>query len=403
MYSKGLQNTLNMEKLRVSELNTAGCRHLLYKSLELPTWCDMARLDRIEIEGYKSIQKMELSLNALNIFIGANGAGKSNFISFFQLLNSIMEKSLQFYVGKKAGADSLLHFGVKHTKKISAKLNFGMNGYFIELEPSVSGGLVFGKEEFFFDGIYGPTSRTSRGHSETLADEFLKQTGTTRSIAQHVVAALSSWKLYHFHDTSDSAPVKQSCQLNDNASLRRDASNLPAFLYLLKMMSEKEYENIRQAIQLVAPSFDDFMLRPNPLDPGTIQLEWREKNSDYPFRAHHLSDGTLRFICLATLLLQPSPPSMILIDEPELGLHPYAITVLASMLKAASERVQVLLSTQSISLLNEFQPEDIVVVDKHDGASVFKRPDVPSLTSWLEDYSLGELWEKNIIGGRPAR
>jgi len=183
--------------------------------------------------------------------------------------------------------------------------------------------------------------------------------------------------------------------------LRSDAGNLAAFLYLLQKTSSTHYEVIRDTIRLVAPFFDDFVLRPMPENENKIRLEWREIGSDHPFLAHHLSDGTLRFICLATLLLQPKMPSTILIDEPELGLHPYAINVLASLMRSASKRSQLIVSTQSVTLVNQFEAEDLLVVDRKDHATTIERVDPERLTEWLEDYALGDLWEKNVLGGRP--
>ena len=162
------------------------------------------------------------------------------------------------------------------------------------------------------------------------------------------------------------------------------------------------YQNIRDAVRLAAPFFDDFKLRPVTANPELIQLEWTQIGSDYPFRPSQLSDGTLRFICLATALLQPKPPATMLFDEPELGLHPYALTLLASLFKqAAKSGGLVILCTQSAALLNEFEPEDVIVVDRQDGQSTFRRLDRANLSEWLENYGLGELWQKNIFGGRP--
>jgi predicted ATPase len=139
------------------------------------------------------------------------------------------------------------------------------------------------------------------------------------------------------------------------------------------------------------------------LSKDNIEIEWTERESDVPMKAHQLSDGTIRFMCIAALLLQPDPPTTIIIDEPELGLHPYAITVLAGLLKSASKRVQVIVSTQSVPLVNEFEADDLIVVDREENQSVFRRPDPTALKDWLEEYSLGELWEKNVFGGRPTR
>lgn len=358
-------------------------------------------LNKVEIKGYKSIKELTLELKGINILIGANGAGKSNLISFFKLLNELVEKRLQFFVGTKGGANSFLHHGRKVTDSISARFHFGLNEYYFTLAPTDSNTLIFKSEELIFKGAFyssRPTSSLGSGHSESLATDAYNKGG---KIAGYVIPELQSWKVYHFHDTSDSAPCKQPCEINDNLYLRGDASNLPAFLFLLKDKYPKHYANIVETIQLVTPFFDDFLLRPMATNPSQIQLEWREKDSDFPFRATNLSDGTLRFICLVALLLQPNLPSLIILDEPELGLHPYAISILAQLLKHISAKSQILISTQSVTLINHFSPEDVIAVDKHNGQSVFHRLDGLQIEQWMETYSLGELWEKNTFGGRP--
>ena len=216
-----------------------------------------------------------------------------------------------------------------------------------------------------------------------------------------MVPSVRNWRVYHFHDTGPQAPPKQTSDLNDNDRLRSDAGNLAAFLYLLQERYAAHYALIRSAVRQVFPRFDDFALRPNPLNPDTIRLEWRERDSDYRFGPHQLSDGTLRFICLATLLLQPTLPSTVLIDEPELGLHPSALGVLASLVRSASARTQIIMTTQSVTLLDEFEPEQVITVDRVEGASVFERLEADSLAVWLERYTLGEIWEKNVVGARP--
>jgi predicted ATPase len=352
-------------------------------------------LDRIEIEGFKSIRQLRLDLKPLNVLIGANGAGKSNFISLFGLLRHLIEGRLQVYVAQSGGADALLHFGRKTTSKLKLELTLGEFGYAVELVPSNADNL------FFLAEHYGDPNETwtSAGHSES---RLLTELHAPRVPPKKILLRLQGWRVYHFHDTSASAKVKQTGDLGDNEALRADASNLAAFLFLLRTKHPENYRRIVSTIRLVAPFFDDFRLRPSPFNEQKIQLEWSERSSDAYFNAHALSDGTLRFICLATLLLQPDLPSLILIDELELGLHPYAIQVLAGLVRSASEKTQVILSTQSVSLVNQFAPEDLVVVDRSDGASVFRRLSAEDTKDWLEGYSLGELWEKNVFGGRPG-
>jgi predicted ATPase len=259
--------------------------------------------------------------------------------------------------------------------------------------------MIFSRECLWWNksGDWQPHS----GHFESYLEA---QKGRT-NIWDYVVPPMRSWRAYHFHDTSDSATVKQVHGINDNEYLRADARNLAAFLFRLKNHHEAHYRRIVKTIQLVAPFFGDFHLRPTVDNKEKIQLEWAEAGQDVPFTASALSDGTLRFICLATVLLQPEEymPAAILIDEPELGLHPFAITVLGGLMKSAANKHQMIISTQSVELVNEFEADDLIVVDKAGGASTFKRPDTGALQEWLAEYSLGDLWKKNLLGGRPTR
>jgi predicted ATPase len=199
--------------------------------------------------------------------------------------------------------------------------------------------------------------------------------------------------------------LKKTADLDDNRFFRADAANLASFLYLLQQLHQPEYQLIRKTVQRVAPFFDDFHLEPLRLNPTKIKLEWVHRSTDSYFDATSMSDGTLRFICLCTLFLQPAAyrPSVILVDEPELGLHPYAITMLANLIKAAATETQIIVSTQSALLLDHFQPEDVLVADLEQGSTTLKRLQSQDLADWLEDYSLGQLWEKNQFGGRPTR
>lgn len=360
---------------------------------------DSSQLSKLVLTGYKSIAQCDLELGSLNVLIGANGVGKSNFIGFFRLIKQVLDQQLQVSVSEAGGPDALLHFGRKKTEELKAELFFGNNGYKFRLKPTQDNRMMFAHEALWWNahGDWRPTS----GHFESYAEEQKRRT----QIYQHVVPTMRSWRVYHFHDTSHSALVKQFHGINDNEYLRDDARNLAAFLYRLKQHHEAQYRRIVKSIQMVAPFFGGFHLRPAVDNKESIQLEWTEAGQDVPFNASALSDGTLRFICLATVLLQPEEfmPATILIDEPELGLHPFAIAVLGAMMKSTAQRHQLIASTQSVELVNEFDAEDLIVVDKQSGASTFNRPNVAALQEWLTEYSLGELWKKNILGGRPTR
>ncbi|OZB79026.1 MAG: chromosome segregation protein SMC [Halothiobacillus sp. 13-55-115] len=366
----------------------------------------MPALNTISVKGFKSIASIEkLKLGAINVVIGPNGSGKSNFIGVFSFLHAIREGRLQDYVIKAGGADKVLYFGSKVTKQLQIHISFQdeTNQYEISLEPTDADELV-PQSEFAY---YWNKSKFAHPMAKGLP-RVGKEAGISSQIstvvASYVRDHLDSWRLYHFHDTSSTSPMKKTADVNDNRFLRPDGSNLAAFLYYLRERHETSYSLIRRTVQRVAPFFDDFQLEPQKLNPDKIRMEWRHKGSEAYFDASALSDGTLRFIALTTLLLQPESyrPSVILVDEPELGLHPYAITLLASLIRQASVTTQVIISTQSPFLLDQFNPEDVLVADRVDGGTKFSRLDPEKLDTWLDSYSLGQLWEKNELGGRPG-
>ena len=354
-------------------------------------------LKEINIEGFKSIKELNLSLNPINILIGSNGVGKSNFISFFKLVNNIYEKRLQQY-SLKTGADNLLHYGRKQTDEIKGYLGFGSNAYSFVLQHNDSGGLFIGEEQ----SIYYPAPNNTSFWSANIQESQIKTSDRIRD--RFLRGHLESYKIYHFHDTSTAAPLRTPSKTDDNRSLKEDGDNLAAYLYFLQEKFPKNFKRIEKTIQSIAPFFERFNLAPDRLDETRIKLEWSEL--DHPeayFDASHLSDGSLRFIALTTLLLQPNLPSVIIIDEPELGLHPVAINKLAGLIKSASQKnCQIIVSTQSVNLLNNFDPEDIITVDKSEDQSTFNRLDSSNLENWLSDYSIGELWTKSVIKGQPV-
>jgi len=343
------------------------------------------QLRNINIKGFKSIKESNIELDMLNVLIGSNGAGKSNFISVFTLLNNVIKTELQTYISACGGANTFLFNGSKETTSIHLDFAFGSNSYGFVLSRTDN-------DTFYFNSECFGDKNISSGHFESKREKGIGN-------------GIDYWRVYHFHDTSKNARIKTSCDLVDNMYLQFDAGNLAAFLLRLKNEYRNNYDNIIKTIQLIAPYFSDFILVPSN-GSGKILLRWRQVGSDDVFNANQFSDGTLRFICLAVLLLQPKElqPETIIIDEPELGLHPYAITIFSELAKKSAYDKQIILSTQSVDLLSEFEPKDIIVVDRNIEGSVFKRLNEGELKEWLEnDYSLGELWKKNILGGRLSK
>jgi len=335
----------------------------------------------VTIEGFKSIRSIkDFPLRPINILIGANGSGKSNFLEAFVFLQEAQAGRMDFYVSKHGGADRLLHYGSKTTQEIKVALD-------------------------------SPHFRSLVAHYGYVAGDNL-----AGNLAGNLAAAILEWSFvnraapsflrYQFHDTGFHSPLKKTNDLNNNNRfLFPDGSNLASFLFLLKQRYRESYDLIRKTVGLVAPFFEDFHLEPQALNPETIKLEWKHKRSDREWDSSELSDGTLRFIALATLFLQPVElrPSVILVDEPELGLHPNAIELLYSLIRQASFETQVIAATQSPMLLDCFNPEDILVANRVEGATTIERLKPERLAEWLNDYSLGQLWEKGELEGKPTK
>ena len=349
-------------------------------------------LNRIIIDGYKSIHHVDLELRPINILIGSNGVGKTNFISFFRLINIIYEQRLYNYTMQNS-AERLFHYGRKQTKALKGYLEFGDNAYGVTLQARDNGSLFIAEESSYY--------QLSCYSMSNIDESYIKDSTTYRD--KWLREYLQSYKIFHFHDTSKGAPLRSSANINDNRFLKTDGSNLPAFLYMLQEKYPKTLKRIELTIRSVMPYFGNFALAPSLLDESQINLQWSDmENNEKYFDANDLSDGSIRFIALATLLQQPTLPKVIIIDEPELGLHPTAIVKLAGMIKSVASRdCQVIISTQSVNLINNFDAEDIITVDRKDRQSSFNRLNNDTLQSWLNDYSLGELWTKSIINGQP--
>jgi predicted ATPase len=351
-------------------------------------------MDYIEINGYKSIKDARIELAPINILIGANGSGKSNFISFFDFLNRLYNRKLNEYVALKGGDNKILHKGKKNTDIISFKMEFdgAQNGYSATLESGTDG-FVFIRENLIYRGNPKDISRAG-------SEAHIKTTDNFR--AKYIIKYLNGFRKYHFHDTSSNSPFSKYSNIeNDVYYFYEDGMNLASFMYHIQENNKIVYNRIIKNIQSIAPYFSDFYFAPNKED--NVKLLWTDKYSDVVFGFNDLSDGTLRFIALSVLFLQPDLPDTIIIDEPELGLHPSAIAKLAGMIKSVSDRgCQVIVATQSTDLISHFLPEDIITVDQVNGETIFTRLSSDNLHHWLEDYTIDELWKRNIIpGGQP--
>ncbi len=369
----------------------------------------MQLLKRIRLVGWKSIKDQTLDLTSLTLVIGANGAGKSNLLTLFKMLNAMFANTPGFrnYVAQSGYADSLLHYGVKQTPIAEIELTFsthtGDTTYFARWAAAARGALIFAEErvEFLRTGSPKPIILDlGAGHPETNLLRFADEGDQTASVALQL---LRGCRLFHFHDTSDQSAARRPCYIGATRFLLHDAGNLAAMLYLFREQHPTADRRITATVRQMVPDFDDFILEPDRLNEKQISLNWTHKDRDYEFGPHQLSDGSLRLIALATLLLQPEGnlPRLIALDEPELGLHPSALEMLSEIARATSKHSQLLFATQSSVFLDYFEPADVVVVNSRSGGSEFQRLNAEQLDTWLDEYTLGEVWEKNVVGGGP--
>ncbi len=375
----------------------------------------MNRIDAVRIHGFRSLVDVELTgLPDTTVLIGGNGSGKSNFIRFFEMVSWMLRaRRLGEFVARHGGASDQLFGGGSRTKRVEAELslhtNAGRDEYRFVLAHAHPDRFVFAEEAIRSNrqNFPFPTEPQWRplgvGHEEARIVEYA-QAGQpdriNRKTASVIVHLLRNCAVFQFHDTSDSSNFKRSWDVGDNNGLRSDGGNLAAVLYRLEHEDVGRFEQICRHINRILPVFDRFQIEERY---GKVMLRWKLKGAEETFGAHLTSDGSLRFFALVTLLNLPPAllPDVILLDEPELGLHPAAIALVGNMIKSLATERQVITATQSPLLVDAFGLDEIVVLELRDKRTEFRRLDADSYQIWLDDFTTGELWQKNLIGGRP--
>jgi len=367
-------------------------------------------LTNVKIKGFKSISDQSIDLGKINILIGANGAGKSNFISFFKMMNQMVSGKLQLFIGVSGGADSLLYYASKQTTQIESEISFTDQNcsciytYKKQLIQTAQNILIFNKESLLSVDRDNESTNLWEA-SDTGYKESMLLENPENQLCLKFLQIMRQCKYFQFHDTSETPKIKRNVYINDNMALHSDAGNLAAILYTLKHVNTAYYKRIVSILQQIMPFFGDFVLDKNKLNKHQILLNWKESSSDLIFGPYQLSDGSLRVIALVTLLMQPEEdmPETIIIDEPELGLHPHAIETIVSLIRYASRYSKIIIATQSSEMLDYFGLEEIIITDRADQQTIFKRLDENKLIEWIKEYSMSELWRKNVIGGGPLQ
>ena len=375
----------------------------------MPGEGDRPKLKRLRIEGFRSVVSAEIDFSDLDVLIGANGSGKSNLIAFLRLLNVMLssESGLSLFVGRMGGAAALLHDGPKVTSSIRGEIAIataaGLHEYIFALGPAAGDGVVFTEERIRFspEGPGGSPSRSDFGAGHRSPGLLRVGDDQGRTTQGTILRLLRGLSVFQFHDTSAESPLKRKVRIDDGRHLRGDGGNLAAVLFRMRESDPSHYDRIVKTIRLMAPFFDDFAIED---DQGFALLQWRETGSEAVFGPGQVSDGLLRAMALVTLLLQPwtSLPAIIVVDEPELGLHPAGLRIVVGLFEATAQARQCIVATQSPAFLRVLKPENVLVVDRPARASSFRRLDPLRLQGWLDDYDLDELWDMNLLGGRPG-
>ena len=365
------------------------------------------KIESIRIKGFRSLADVELTkLSDATVMIGANGSGKSNFMRFFDLLSWMLRsRKLQDFVQLQGGADDQLFGGSKQTSAIEVRLGMrtdrGLNEYKFTITYASPDRFLFTQESYRFSSSDLDTMAEWRNLGSAHTEARILEKRQIDTTAKVIVSLLNNCAVYQFHDTSDASNFKKRWDADDNNFLRSDGGNLAAVLYRLEQQDINRYELICRQINRALPVFDRFAIEESY---GKVSLRWKAKWTEKTFGAHLTSDGSLRFFALVTLL--NLPPGMLagvlLLDEPELGLHPAAVNMVGSMVKSVAEERQVIVATQSPLFVDSFDLDEILVLEMREGRSEFRKLGREEYLAWLDDgFTTGELWQKNLLGGRP--
>jgi predicted ATPase len=396
--------------------------------------------DYIKIEGFRSFKKVELEVPRLAVLIGPNGGGKSNFLDLLTLMAEAGNMQLANGVAKRGGFANIA-FGFDPQVELRVEMRFkaalpakaeGQSG---DERPDVrfsmtARGLAFqavlvhevvaqesGKQPSLSAEMLsrGPAGAVFRVMSESgaLTDKRVGVASNELAITQvrnsseypaaaFVLGEFTGWRVYRDIDVGSTSPVRQPALIRPGIQLLPDGSNLSSVLYAIQQDYPDDWQDVLEILRTAYPEFVKLTVPAQGGD-GKVLLRWFEKPFDRHggISANFLSDGTLKLLCLLAILKSPDPPPLICIDEPELGLHPDWIKLVAELLQVAAMRTQVIVATHSPHIVAKLEPEQVIVAEKVDGETRLERQDRQDLEKWLKDFNLSELWLAGQLGGRP--
>ncbi|MBO3457475.1 AAA family ATPase [Aetokthonos hydrillicola Thurmond2011] len=382
---------------------------------------------RLRLENFLSYgsEGEEIELRPLNILIGSNASGKSNLIEAIALLKAT-PTDLPAFIRQAGGISEFLWKG-QHSNTVaeiqaivdypriqtlSYQISLSMAGQKLELiDEFVENEQPFpGEDDVYFYYRYqrgrpvlnvkldGVVKQRELRREDMIPDQSVLSQRKDPDLypeLSYLATQFSNISLYRIWNIGrDSEPRNpQKTDLPEHPLLE-NGSNLGLFLNNLQYQLGN-----RQIIEKLKKFYDAAEELSIKIYGGTVQIFIREENLAQPIPATRLSDGTLRYLFLMALLLDPTPPPLICIEEPEIGLHPDILPTIAEMLIEASQRTQLIVTTHSDALVSSLPPEAVLVFERDEQGSHLRRLDPEKLKDWLENYTLGDLWRMGEIGG----
>lgn len=381
----------------------------------------MNKINRIRIGGFRRLYDVDLQIKPLMVLIGANGVGKTSLLDVLALLSASAEGRLNDELSELGGVVSVLTRA--RADAVSLLVDMEVPGYEpleydLSLSPKGNGYAItrevlsqarVGYPEPFkhVDSRDGDIKYFQIEESRLVRPDWehdpletsLSQVPKMFRQPEELRRILGSATQYHVLNVGPRAPVKLPQQMRPATLPGADGEELVSYLYYLREADPNRFESIHDSLAAAFPDFEGLSFP--PVAAGMLAMTWKDKNFAKPLYMNELSEGTLRFLWLASLLQSPGLSTITMIDEPEVSLHPELLSLLADLMREASQRTQLIVATHSDRLIRFLRPEEVVVMDVgEDGLATATWADTLDLEEWLAEYSLDEVWRMGRMGGR---
>ncbi|MBG1269166.1 AAA family ATPase [Nostoc sp. WHI] len=385
----------------------------------------MNSFESIKIEGYRRLYDVQINMRPLTVMIGANGVGKTSLLEIFLLLAASAKGQLEPKISDLSGLNEIMTRDLANSLAISLSMNVADHApldYYLKVATKGLSGLSYeialetltqqnnpnatsafkhidsrGLDVKYFSSEEQKLLRPNWDHNplETSLAQVPKMYQEPETLRKR----LASCTFYGALNVASKSPVRLPQSMRPVTLPGSNGEDLVSCLYYLRETGSERFEIIEDTLTAAFPDFERLSFP--PVAAGTLAMTWKDKNFSKPLYTHELSEGTLRFLWLVTLLQSPDLTAVTLIDEPEVSLHPELLQLLADLMREASQRTQLIVSTHSDRLIRFLKPKEVLVCDVEDGLTTMNWGDSFDLEKWLVDYSLDQIWAMNLIGGRP--